>query len=1147
MGKVYNNLITTTAGFNFPAKAPLDDREVVQSYSDLNTLVTNNQTYEGMSVYVVDDKKAYRLIDREWKPQGLGILEAGESESSIQHTDANALALGEASIAIGRKVISKGPGATAFGESGNSLEELKNHAKYPIDLTTATDDEIMQAWDEAHTRRITSVEADSTAAGLFSIALGDNSHVEGESTLANNTGHAEGRRTRATGKRTHAEGTDTAALGNNAHAEGQDSIAKGVAAHAEGYGTTAGFGGDSGQGEGAHAEGTYTKALATASHAEGTYTEARATASHTEGTGTIATQNYQHVQGKYNHLDTNGDAGDYAHIIGGGINADNRTNIHTVDWSGNAWYKGSIEAGNGKFQEVSGTKGTFSNDVLAGSISLQYVNKKIAASYADPSKGNESGVKMLGASSSNRYGLACGYRCQSNGAHAMAIGAGLIAKSTQVVVGLYNKEESGAAFVVGYGASEAESDRKNVFVVKTNGTGYLGDKKILVEGEGVTRQELNDSTVLESGNGENSIQQVGTSAQALSEEAIALGSNTLAGIKGFYWTEMSAWDASGDGSGYWTIDLKLNTAPYGQGGREPTAAEVEQCFAIGDTVTLHAGSKYDKRFTVVAYSTEFSPGYQLQLYTLDPTLTDESFVNEYKSGMGFSDNAIFCPAKPEAGVVDFGKYSFTAGHKTKALNYGATAFGRDTEAYGQYSTAVGRQTRAGYAAFAAGRYAYADGENSTATGLHVKATAQGAHAEGGTARSAEKDWTQALEPYAHAEGEATKARARAAHTEGYFTEVTSLGGHAQGRFNIPGDYAHIVGNGTEQTPANIHTVDWGGNAWYKGDVKAGNVSLTTTSSTANKALNKSALYYVSSSEVLNDRYESGAIGLQAKGSSRYGAALGWGCEVTGDHGMAFGACTWAKGGQTAVGKANAPEQEYLNATGENKTAIFMVGNGATDASANATTRSNAFAVLGDGTGYLGDKKILVEGEALTEAQVATLLKGQLYPESVVLGDSEATYMPVPDWAFELGLSGNSLLTEDTYQISMTGRGISFDYSYKYNVGDTSIWPLEDNYITYPQSATITQNLNGLELKQAHCFSGTGCLTIGGASLTFRNVDTSQNIFAVSNTGVIATDFITSDGSSLVSQIGDIVSQIGDIETALDNIIAIQESLIGGNA
>ena len=67
MGKVYNNLISTTAGFNYASEQPLDDREVVQKFTDLAELVSSNASYNGMRVYVVEDKKSYELVDGNWR------------------------------------------------------------------------------------------------------------------------------------------------------------------------------------------------------------------------------------------------------------------------------------------------------------------------------------------------------------------------------------------------------------------------------------------------------------------------------------------------------------------------------------------------------------------------------------------------------------------------------------------------------------------------------------------------------------------------------------------------------------------------------------------------------------------------------------------------------------------------------------------------------------------------------------------------------------------------------------------------------------------------------------------------------------------------------------------------------------------------
>jgi hypothetical protein len=60
---------------------------------------------------------------------------------------------------------------------------------------------------------------------------------------------------------------------------------------------------------------------------------------------------------------------------------------------------------------------------------------------------------------------------------------------------------------------------------------------------------------------------------------------------------------------------------------------------------------------------------------------------------------------------------------------------------------------------------------------------------------------------------------------------------------------------------------------------------------ARTANNKIAIVYADPSLVNKD--DGGAKGLDAKSTSRYGLALGWGCYVTGSHGMAFGACVGA--------------------------------------------------------------------------------------------------------------------------------------------------------------------------------------------------------------------------------------------------------------
>lgn len=144
---------------------------------------------------------------------------------------------------------------------------------------------------------------------------------------------AEGLDNTASGQASHAEGNITIASGINAHSEGFATQATAFFAHAEGDNTKA-------TAQSAHAEGSASVASAGWSHAEGAATQAHSEGSHTEGWKTDAWGEYQHVQGKYNIEDV---IGIYAHIVGNGDTT--RSNAHTLDWSGNAWFAGGVYVG----------------------------------------------------------------------------------------------------------------------------------------------------------------------------------------------------------------------------------------------------------------------------------------------------------------------------------------------------------------------------------------------------------------------------------------------------------------------------------------------------------------------------------------------------------------------------------------------------------------------------------------------------------------------------------------------------------------------------------------------------------------------------------------------------------------------------------
>ena len=157
---------------------------------------------------------------------------------------------------------------------------------------------------------------EGTAIGENSVAIGKTVEASGECS------YAEGKNTTASGWSSHAEGEETKAKGQTSHAEGDNSIAEGISSHAEG---------------------SYAVASGITSHAEGEGTNAYGKTSHAEGSFTTASSNYQHVQGKYNIEDRRNK---YAHIVGNGKSGMERSNAHTLDWEGNAWYAGQVEGTN---------------------------------------------------------------------------------------------------------------------------------------------------------------------------------------------------------------------------------------------------------------------------------------------------------------------------------------------------------------------------------------------------------------------------------------------------------------------------------------------------------------------------------------------------------------------------------------------------------------------------------------------------------------------------------------------------------------------------------------------------------------------------------------------------------------------------------
>lgn len=294
------------------------------------------------------------------------------ADGTASHAEGNkATAFGNYSHAEGLNTTARGKSSHVEG-SGTTSDGDSAHAEGMT--TTAGGD---GAHSEGHTT--TAAGNYSHAEGLTSAALGNYSHAEGQQTTASNAAaHAEGGNTIAGGVRSHAEGSNTKATGTVSHTEGESTVADNTAAHAEGRFTTAS--GEAAHAEGgsttasgyyshaegssttasgdySHAEGSGTKAKAKYAHAEGLNTEANynahaegqetkadAMASHAEGIGTVAYQNGQHVEGRYNDYQSDVYK-KYLHVLGNGTSDAERSNAHTIDTDGNAWFAGNVTVG----------------------------------------------------------------------------------------------------------------------------------------------------------------------------------------------------------------------------------------------------------------------------------------------------------------------------------------------------------------------------------------------------------------------------------------------------------------------------------------------------------------------------------------------------------------------------------------------------------------------------------------------------------------------------------------------------------------------------------------------------------------------------------------------------------------------------------
>ena len=391
----------------------------------------------------------------------------------------------------------------------------------------------------------------SHAEGGETKALGHYSHAEGYKTQALSIGsglgasHAEGGETIADGQRSHAEGSKSETRGFASHAEGLSTKAFGQASHAEGASTIAGtyafnilawdksnktytldsveglkvndvfsikwntshinYGkitaiegntitvdnirinaedfetkklfiikkpmiGTEPLGYAAHSEGIATKANGDNSHAEGNQTTASGQSSHSEGELSDSTALASHAEG-------------YQSQAGGAASHAEGTRTRALNERAHA--EGGETLASGRMSHAEG------DHTVAKGESSHAEGIGVTSSTKNP---------LGGYLPDENYG-ALGKASHAEGGYTTATGeyshaGGLRTKATaqaQTSIGKYNAENKSALFIVGNGTGDSESERKNAFVVKNNGSAEI--QMVSVSPNSVVNKEYVDSAI----------------------------------------------------------------------------------------------------------------------------------------------------------------------------------------------------------------------------------------------------------------------------------------------------------------------------------------------------------------------------------------------------------------------------------------------------------------------------------------------------------------------------------------------------------------------------------------------------------------------------------------------------------------------------
>ena len=277
--------------------------------------------------------------------------------------------------------------------------------------------------------------------------------------------------------------------------------------------------------------------------------------------------------------------------------------------------------------------------------------------------------------------------------------------------------------------------------------------------------------------------------KAISQASVAVGAGTTAGLKGWYYGDISKVNDKTINV-YLTVEQKIPT--WGQKNtKNPSSVNLIELLGKDAIVSLVNDSKYDNKFKIVNGRSGM-----VQLTTVDNS--NIPFTNiVVETNLSKEDYSIYHLNNPIIGEVDLAVGSFAEGYMTEGINGSSHAEGYLTKAHGKFSHAEGRETVALYAAHAEGQDTKALGTRSHAEGYDNVANGNGSHVE----------------------GQHNITNGQASHSEGYYTLTQNVAEHAEGKYNVStkGKTIHSVGIGTSESDRkNAHEITIDGKHYIYG-------------------------------------------------------------------------------------------------------------------------------------------------------------------------------------------------------------------------------------------------------------------------------------------------------------------------------------------